>query len=125
MQRSAQAAPERAGLRRLAPPRSLAALLAMVVCVGLGWSRLVTPWQSPDETAHFAYAQSLAESFTLPGTSGRSGDSSDLGVADAAVGASRGAIFPQTSPPDWSRADYDAYLATVNGPQPPSRTHGS
>ena len=34
-----------------------------VAIVGLCWALLVPPWQSPDELAHFAYAQSLAESF--------------------------------------------------------------
>ena len=112
MQRSIEAAaPERAGLRRLAPPRSLAALLAIVISIGLTWSLVVPPWQSPDELAHFAYAQGLAESFMLPGIPAGSGASSDQSFADAAVGASRGAFWPQAAPPDWSRADYDAYLA--------------
>ena len=111
MQRSIEAAaPERAGLRRLAPPRSLAALLAIVISIGLAWSLVVPPWQTPDELAHFAYAQSLAESFTLPGQPGRLGVSSDESYADASVGASRGAFWPLAAPPDWSRADYDAYL---------------
>jgi 4-amino-4-deoxy-L-arabinose transferase-like glycosyltransferase len=125
MQRSAQAAPERVGVRRLAPPKSLAALLAIVVVVGLGWALLVPPWQSPDELAHFAYAQSLAESFTLPGVNGRAGASSDESFADAAVGASRGAFWPEPAPPDWSRADYAAYLASEHGADPPSKSDGS
>ncbi len=36
--------------------------------------------------------------------------------ADASVGASRGAFWPQAAPPDWSRADYDAYLAASMPP---------
>ncbi len=125
MERSAQAGPGRVGLRRLAPPRSLTALLAIVVCVGLAWALTVSPWQSPDELAHFAYVQSLAESFTLPGSAGRPGASSDQDLADASVGASRGAFWPAPAPPDWSRADEAAYLAVERGPHPPSRSNGS
>jgi len=124
MQRTAQAASRRLDIRRLAPPKSLAALLAIVVCVGFAWALVVAPWQTPDELAHFAYAQSLAESHRLAGVAGRPGASSDQNVADTAVGASRGAFFPQASPPDWSRADYEAYLAQVRGSDPPARTDG-
>ncbi len=124
MQRSAQVAPERVRLRRLAPPRSLTALLAIVVTVGLAWALLVPPWQSPDELAHFAYAQSLAETFTIPGIPGRLGESSDEIFADGSVGASRGAFWPQAAPPDWSQNDYDAYLRVERGAHPPSKSNG-
>ncbi|HEX4011426.1 MAG TPA: DUF2142 domain-containing protein [Solirubrobacteraceae bacterium] len=125
MQRSAQAAPERARLRRFAPPRSLAALLAIVVGLGLVWSLTVPPFQSPDELAHFAYAQGLAESFRLPGNPGRLGASSDESLADGSVGASRGAFWPQASPPDWNRADYAAYLAIEDSAHRPITDNGS
>jgi 4-amino-4-deoxy-L-arabinose transferase-like glycosyltransferase len=95
------------------------------VIVGLTWALLVAPWQSPDETTHFAYAQSLAENFKLPGVPGRPGASSDETFADAAVGASRGAFWPAASPPDWSRSDYAAYLKVARGPHPPSKSDGS
>ncbi|MGA2009483.1 MAG: DUF2142 domain-containing protein, partial [Solirubrobacteraceae bacterium] len=82
------------------------------------------PWQSPDEPAHFAYVQSLAENLRLPGAADRPGESSDQGFADASVGASRGAFWPGPAPPDWSRADEGAYLAREHGSDPPSRTDG-
>ncbi|MGH2894899.1 MAG: DUF2142 domain-containing protein [Solirubrobacteraceae bacterium] len=126
MQRSAQAAaPERAGLRRLTPPRSLAALLVIVVSVGLAWALIVPPWQTPDELAHFGYVQSLAENFAIPATPGGPPASSDVRIADAAVGASRGAFWPAPAPPDWSRADYDAYLAVEHGAHPPPKSDGT
>lgn len=81
--------------------------------------------QSPDEPAHFAYAQGLAESFTLPGIKGRPGISSDQGVAENAVGAGRGAFWPGSAPPDWRRSDYAAYLAAEHSADPPSRSNGS
>lgn len=125
MQRSVQVAPGRRALRRLAPPRGLALLLGIVAVLGVSWVLIVPPWQSPDEVAHFAYAQSLAESFALPGQAGRPEVSSDQSSADGAVGASRGAFFPMTSPPNWSRADYNAYLAAEHGANPPVKDNGS
>jgi len=124
MQRSVPAAPERGGLRRLAPPKSLAVLLVVVMLVGLAWALVVPPWQSPDEIAHFAYTQTLAESFRLPGIPGRPEESSDQSVADAAVGAGPGTFYPQSAPPDWNRSDYAAYLARERGAHPPSKSNG-
>jgi Predicted membrane protein (DUF2142) len=126
MQRSAQAvAPERVGLRRLTPPKSLAALLIIVVSVGLAWALIVPPWQTPDELAHFAFAQSLAENFTIPHTAGAPQYSSDLRFADGAVGASRGAFWPTPASPDWRRSDYSAYLTAEHAAHPPSRSDGT
>jgi 4-amino-4-deoxy-L-arabinose transferase-like glycosyltransferase len=124
MPRSAQAATERVGLARFAPPASLAALLVIVVTIGVGWALTVAPFQSPDELAHFAYAQSLATRFQLPGVKTKSPESSAQIYADDSVGASRGAFFPQTSPPTWDRSAYDAYLARVHGSDPPSPGNG-
>jgi 4-amino-4-deoxy-L-arabinose transferase-like glycosyltransferase len=123
MERSAPEALERSRFRNLAPPASLSALFVIVVLVGLAWALVVPPWQSPDEVAHFAYVQSLAEDFDLPGIKGHPGDSTDQADADNAVGASRGAFYPQSAPPDWSRSDWDAYLAQVRT-NPPPRTNG-
>lgn len=124
MQRSAQAAPERLGLWRLAPPKSLGLLLVIVAILGLAWALIVPPFQSPDELDHFAYAQSLGETLTIPGAAGRQEDSSDEAFANGAVGASRTAFYPSTSPPDWSRSDYRAYLSIERGAHPPTRTNG-
>lgn len=124
MQRSAQAAPERVGLRRLTPPTSLAILLGIVVIVGLCWALLVPPWQSPDEISHYAYAESLAAGGTLPGHPLRPEISSDQSLADGSVGASRVTFWPQTDPPNWSRAAYAAYLARERR-DPPSRSDGA
>jgi Predicted membrane protein (DUF2142) len=119
MPRSSQAATERVGLARFVPPVSLSALLAIVVTVGVSWALTVAPFQSPDEPAHFAYVQSLATHFQLPGVKTKSAESRAEMYADGSVGASRGAFFPQTSPPTWDRSGYDAYLAVVHGSDPP------
>jgi len=72
----------------------------------------------------FAYAQSLAEQFALPGIAGRPATSADVNVADAAVGASRGAFFPRFSSPSWSAGDATAYRAREHAANPPSRSDG-
>ena len=123
MLHSAQA-PRRSPRRRFAPPRSLAALLGVVVVIGLAWALLVPPWQAPDEIQHFGYAQSLAESFRLPGDPHWLEESNDEIAADGAVGASRVAFFPQAAPPSWSRSAAAAYQAVEHSANPPSRTNG-
>jgi 4-amino-4-deoxy-L-arabinose transferase-like glycosyltransferase len=106
------------------PPLSLAALLGIVFVVGVIWAITVPPWQSPDEVAHYAYAESLAAGGTLPGHPTRPEVSSDQGAADASVGASRGAFYPLTSPPDWSRADWLTYLRDIRAAPPPRGNGG-
>jgi Predicted membrane protein (DUF2142) len=124
MQRSAQAVRGRARPATLTPPKSLAALLLVVAIVGVCWALLVPPWQSPDTIDHFAYTQSMAESFRLPGDKHRMPVSSDQNFGDSTVGAARGAFYPQASPPNWSRAAYDAFLRVEHGAHPPSQSNG-
>jgi 4-amino-4-deoxy-L-arabinose transferase-like glycosyltransferase len=110
-------------LRRAAAavPVPLTALLAIIVIVGVLWALFVPPWQSPDETAHFAYAQSIAERLALPGK-GPSGFSTDQSIADQAVGASQ-LVFRSTQiRPDWSRHNEAEYLAAAR--RNPSRSDG-
>jgi 4-amino-4-deoxy-L-arabinose transferase-like glycosyltransferase len=123
MHRVALATRGRQRMASLTPPRSLAALLAVVAIVGVAWALVVPPWQSPDTVAHFAYVQSVAQNFRLPGDKHRLGISSDQAAADGAVGASRGAFYPQASPPNWSHANYDAYLRAERA-DPPSASDG-
>jgi 4-amino-4-deoxy-L-arabinose transferase-like glycosyltransferase len=108
---SVEAAPGRIRGKLTAVPASLAALVTVVVMIGLAWALLVAPWQSPDEPAHFAYVQSLAERLALPGARNRPQMSTDQVIADEAVGASLGAFYPQSSPPNWSRQAFDSYVA--------------
>ena len=106
------------------PPRSLALLLAVVAVIGIGWALIVPPWQSPDEFDHFAYTQSLAENFSLPGNPHRQDDASDESTASTAVGAYATSFFPSSVPPQWDPATERAYLQAENGPHPPSRSDG-
>ena len=108
--------------RRL--PRPLAILLLLVAVFGISWALIVPPFQAPDETTHFAYAQSLATRLALPGDKHRPlGVSTDESVADAAVGASALAFDVDQLRPDWSRADFESYLAQVRR-TPPSQSDG-
>ena len=110
MPRARLAVSPRAVLRRSRPPGPLAALLGIVTIVGLCWALVVPPWQSPDELSHYAYVESLAAGFRLPGNPHRAIFSSDETIAIEQVGASTGAFYPNALPPSWSRADYDGYL---------------
>jgi hypothetical protein len=57
------------GRRRV--PGPLLALLGATAVLALAWVLLVPAFNAPDENAHFAYTQSLAERFALPGDPGR------------------------------------------------------
>ena len=110
-------------------PGGLAGLLLTVIVVGIVWALLVPPWQTPDEVQHYAYAEDLAENFRLPqfprsGPGGLPGVSSDQGIADNAVGASRGAFYPQAVPPEWNPAVWAAYRTNERTAPAPSRSDG-
>lgn len=59
-------------MRRGPVPAPLGALLAVALILGTAWSLVTPPFQAPDEPAHVAYAQTLAETGDLPGKPGRS-----------------------------------------------------
>ena len=48
-------------------PAALRWLVAAALLAGVAWALLVPAWQVPDEDAHFAYVQTLAELHRLPG----------------------------------------------------------
>jgi hypothetical protein len=51
-------------------PRPLAALLAMATIQVVAWIVVLPPFQGPDEDAHFAYVQHLAETGSRPAPAG-------------------------------------------------------
>jgi 4-amino-4-deoxy-L-arabinose transferase-like glycosyltransferase len=67
-------------LRRSIPPVA-AAVFAVALLNGLAWSILTPPFQVPDETAHFAYTQHLAETGDRAGVAGRPEASSEQSAA--------------------------------------------
>jgi 4-amino-4-deoxy-L-arabinose transferase-like glycosyltransferase len=58
-------------MRRTRVPVPLRWLVAAALLAGLSWALLVPPWQAPDEDAHFAYVQTVAELGRLPADDGR------------------------------------------------------
>src|SRR5690349_12485556 len=52
-------------------PVPLRWLVGAALLAGIAWALLVPPWQAPDEDAHFAYVQTLAELHRLPRDDGR------------------------------------------------------
>ncbi len=106
-----------------AVPPPLAALLGVVAILGVTWALIVPPEQSPDSTSHFAYAQSLAENFALPGNPHRPGVSTDQREAIFADNVNQVTSSPASVKPDWSAADWARYLANV-ARMPPSRSDG-
>jgi 4-amino-4-deoxy-L-arabinose transferase-like glycosyltransferase len=56
----------RRGLRLRRSPGPLAALLGVVVILGLAWSLFIPGGQAPDEPSHLAYVQVLAERLRTP-----------------------------------------------------------
>ena len=63
---SARAAVVRGVAKARTVPRPLAALLAMATIQVVAWILVLPPFQGPDEEAHFAYVQYLAETGKTP-----------------------------------------------------------
>jgi 4-amino-4-deoxy-L-arabinose transferase-like glycosyltransferase len=106
------------------PPLSLATLLVIVAIIGFCWALLVPPWQGVDSTVHFAYTQSLAENFRLPGDPGRPAYST--GQADAQI-AARGLTArydPLAAPTNWSAAQWRTFRNETAVHPPPSGNGG-
>lgn len=93
-------------------PGPLVLLLAAIAILGVAWALVKAPWQAPDETWHFEYAQSVAERGALPDGASRPSASSEQGLADQASRAGAIAFHLPLKPPwdaasfaRWERAD--------------------
>lgn len=75
-----------AGTTRSSRPIAVGLVFIVAVLNGMAWSLLTPPFQVPDETAHFAYAQSIVERSSRPGVTGRPEFSSEQRQAMAAMG---------------------------------------
>jgi 4-amino-4-deoxy-L-arabinose transferase-like glycosyltransferase len=93
-----------------------------VAIVGTTWALLVSPWQSPDEIWHFAYAQSLAERSALPKTAGGTSFSTAVTLAAQADNSGLVPFYSFAVKPDWNRADADRYHRALS--EHPSRSDG-
>jgi 4-amino-4-deoxy-L-arabinose transferase-like glycosyltransferase len=100
---------ERVARRHRRVPRALAALLAATAVLGLAWTLVVPPFQAPDEPAHVAYVQSLAERGKLPGEEGRDFWSTEQRLGADAAKSERTAQLLY-SRPEWSKAAHEGWL---------------
>ena len=92
-------------MRRL--PLPLALLLGVVAVFGTGWSMMTAPWQTPDEIAHFAYVQTIAENGRLPG---KQGDHYSTELQQATIVTnSQPTIFHRYAHPEWARSRERVY----------------
>jgi 4-amino-4-deoxy-L-arabinose transferase-like glycosyltransferase len=94
--------------RVTAVPRPLAALLAVTVLLGVAWALLLPPFQAPDEDAHFAYVQTIAERGALPGAAGRDRFSTEQRLAGS-VSNSQQTAQQILVKPTWAEAAADRW----------------
>ena len=110
-------------MRALRPPAPLAALMAVAFILGTTWATLTPAFQAPDENAHTAYAQILAESFKLPGIKDRPVQSSEQRTAAAALNADQVAGVLLTRP-EWSQAAENRWKRIDAALDPSARKDG-
>jgi 4-amino-4-deoxy-L-arabinose transferase-like glycosyltransferase len=86
-------------------PRPLTLLLVAVAVLGAAWALLVPPGQAPDEPAHIAYAQVLAEDFRLPDEKAGPTFSREQDLASVYANVNQTAQVLLTKP-EWSELAY-------------------
>jgi 4-amino-4-deoxy-L-arabinose transferase-like glycosyltransferase len=89
-------------------PPALAALLAATAILGISWSLVVPPLQTPDENWHAAYLQTLAEDGKLPGIAGRPSFSTEQRLAADASNSEQTQQVLATRP-EWSAKAYERF----------------
>ena len=108
-------------LRLRAFPRPLAALLAVAAVLSLAWATATAPLDGPDESAHFSYAQNLAENGHKPSPYGGTGTlSTEVANADYFLGLHPSVGIPW-SRPAWSKADLAAFARQQKSLTPAQR----
>jgi 4-amino-4-deoxy-L-arabinose transferase-like glycosyltransferase len=86
-------------------PRALAALLGATALLGVTWSLVTPPFQTPDENWHVAYLQTVAEQGKLPGLANRPVFSTEQQLALDADNAEQTQQVLATEP-EWSSEAY-------------------
>lgn len=97
-------------------PRPLLLLLIVTTAVGATWALIVPAGQAPDESAHFGYAQTLAERFDLPDTEPGETFSTEQQLAEEYSNVTQTAGSPLTKP-EWSSVgerEFDARQSRLN-----------
>jgi 4-amino-4-deoxy-L-arabinose transferase-like glycosyltransferase len=104
-----------------AVPRPLSALLGAVFVVAMTWALFTPPWQSPDETQHFAYVQTLGERFVLPGDRSHHPLSREQALADNASRSGREARIPGV---EWDGGAFDRWRRAASALPAEARRDG-
>ncbi len=104
--------------------RALAPLLIAVFLVGIAWSLVTPPWQAPDENSHFAYAQYLAESGSLPGRRADAPTFSTEQVAAAAASNADLAAAQRSIKMQWDPAAFARWQISSAARDPEARSDG-
>jgi 4-amino-4-deoxy-L-arabinose transferase-like glycosyltransferase len=91
--------------RRPRVPRALGALLGATALLGISWSLVTPPFQTPDENWHVAYLQTIAEQGKLPGIAGRPVFSTEQQLGLNAANSEQTQAVPATKP-EWSAEAY-------------------
>jgi 4-amino-4-deoxy-L-arabinose transferase-like glycosyltransferase len=107
------------GVRRLHVPRPLALLLLLALIEVFAWIAATPALQGPDETAHYAYTQNLAENGKKPLPNTGNGSESTLAGSAAYYLDLRALAGNPGARPLWSKADRDGWKA-VEERLPPS-----
>ena len=99
--------PERLSRAAGRVPLPLAALLAVLLMVGVAWALVVPPGQVPDEPNHIQYTQAIAERFELPGDGPNVySDEQGVGLGYALDGTLPGIVDKK---PPWTRDAYERW----------------
>jgi len=111
LRRSAQSM----GTARSSRLTAVALVFIVAALNGTAWSLLTPPFQVPDETAHFAYSQTIAETGSGPGILGRPEFSSEQDQAMAAMGTLEIIGRPLVHAPVASQTVRNAIQAAAEG----------
>lgn len=94
-------------------PAPLALLLGVAALLSVAWTFTTTPFQGPDEPAHFSMVQHLAETGHLPSpAAGNLPDSTTTGFALAFFNLDQLAAVPAARPA-WSHLEEQRFAATA------------
>jgi 4-amino-4-deoxy-L-arabinose transferase-like glycosyltransferase len=92
------------------PPAALLFLLATALALGCAWALVTPPFQAPDENAHVAYVQSLADRGELPGNAAAPSYQSTEQASGADAANSDQTAQQLFVKPEWSPRRHDAWL---------------
>ena len=112
---------------RMRVPRPLVPLLVVALVLAVAWATIVPPFQGPDEDAHFAYVQHLAETGEAPSpsvTSGAGAHSTELQRALERLGL-LAAMGNAGARPAWDAADLAEWAAFERDLSPAQRSDGA